>query len=478
MKSVVSYACFGAIVSVAMAQPSVPAGFAARRIAPILDNSVVELSAIQSATFGEGVVTASTSSGVTTFRLIEPTGVISVIESFADARVDYVQRVRFDVEDVLPGEIHATLVEFGANAAPPGGQTTIYITIDSNGGIVQRFESGTIDDERAYDFVLTSDLGDGSPGAVFLDRDGTDGTSLATMGAGFSLTEQTPDSNPFGNNDTDVEGFREDPIGIYGGAFLLADSDCNSSTSPDSTLWSLSDPLTGGAYSDIASPVACTLRRYGDLDIVAAGPFGGVIYITEQVSNEIQQVAPDGTHTTWATGFAGIDALSIAPDGESMYVADLNGLWLIRPDDDEPGPAILAADPSSPAGSPITGDPLSSARVIFTELVTFTDTDVTITDRIGGPVAFNVSGSGSQFMIIGFAQPLFNDEYTITISDTLTSVGTGQPLDGDNDGVAGVDAILTIQHRCAADASDPPFLYDLSDVDAFIQAFTSQCATP
>ncbi|MEL6797674.1 MAG: hypothetical protein AAFO89_12740 [Planctomycetota bacterium] len=198
------------------------------------------------------------------------------------------------------------------------------------------------------------------------------------------------------------------------------------------------------------------------------------MYVTETLSNEIQQVTPDGTHTTWATGFTGIDSLSISPDGESMYVADLNGVWLIRPAGNEPGPAVVATDPSVPAGSTITGDPVDALRVIFTEPVSFTDTDVTIANAAGQPVAFDASGSGSQFMIIGLAEPLSGDDYTVTLADTITSVATAQPLDGDNDAIAGGNASFTFTHRCLADDNLDG---DVSpaDFNAWILNFNAGC---
>ncbi|MBZ0172262.1 MAG: copper resistance protein CopC, partial [Phycisphaerales bacterium] len=254
---------------------------------------------------------------------------------------------------------------------------------------------------------------------------------------------------------------------------LVADSDCNGTGL--STVWSLSNILGGGDYNAVGVGVSCATRLYGDLDFEPAGSFGGIAYVTEKVTDEIQQVAPDGTHTTWATGFVGIDSLSISPDGESMYVADLNGVWLIRPDGNEPGPALVCHDPSSSGGTVLAGGPVSSARLIFSEPVSFDDSDVTVTDADGLPVGFDASGSVSQFMIIGFVQPLDADVYTISVADTVTAVATGQALDGDNDGVAGGTAQVVLTHRCAADVAEPGGLLDLADVNAFVGAFLNNC---
>ena len=456
----------------AVAQPVVPAGFLSTQVAPLLDGTIPQLATINSPSLGFGVVTASSSQGVTTFRIIEPTGVIRGLSTFVDARVDRVQRVRFDADGILSGVLHATLIDSGANMNPQGGNTTIYVTIDSDASVSTRWEIGGSGDQRAYDFVLVADAGDGQPGAILLDGDGSNGTSLALMSDEFVVTVVDADSNPTGRTDTDVWGFQVDRTGLYGGGVLLTDSDTDDNVT---ALYELFDVDALDPYRLIGVTSTTSQRFYGDLDIADSGPFGGVVYVTEQISDQIQQVAPDGTHTTWATGFVGIDSLSISPDGESMYVADLNGVWLIRPEGNEPGPVLVAYDPSTPSGNAIAGPPITSARLIFSEPVSFTDGDVMITDGAGGSVAFDASGSGSQFMIIGFAEPLESDTYTITVADSLTAVATGQALDGDNDGVAGGVAQVVLTHRCDADPAEPYGLLDLSDVTRFVERFVYDC---
>ena len=114
--------------------------------------------------------------------------------------------------------------------------------------------------------------------------------SRVTIAASCSSVQP---SVPAGRIDTDVWGMQRDVTGLYGGGILLADTDDNDQRS---AIYELRDVMTGGAYRTIAS-VNWNTRRYGDLAIAAAGDFGGVVYITETLSNQIQQVAPDGTHT-------------------------------------------------------------------------------------------------------------------------------------------------------------------------------------
>ncbi|MEL6797821.1 MAG: hypothetical protein AAFO89_13500, partial [Planctomycetota bacterium] len=136
--------CAAAGVSMGTAaQPQVPAGFTARLIQQSQGSVIPQLSAVQSVEFGEGVITASTSNGVTTFRRLGPTGIIEPLGTFADPNVDFVQRVRFDESDVLPDQIHATLIISGTTVAPPFGDTTVYISASQKGTLTERFRSGS-----------------------------------------------------------------------------------------------------------------------------------------------------------------------------------------------------------------------------------------------------------------------------------------------------------------------------------------------
>ncbi|MDX2147037.1 MAG: hypothetical protein SFZ23_05895 [Planctomycetota bacterium] len=291
------------------------------------------------------------------------------------------------------------------------------------------------------------------------------------MNQQFVVTITNQDSDPPARTDTDVQGFRRDLTGLYGGGVLIADTD---DTDQLSAIYELVSIEAGGTYRAIYGPVSWSTKRYGDLDIAVAGDFGGVIYVTETLTDQIQRVTPDGIHTTWATGFNGIDSLSISPDGNSMYVSDLNGVWLIRRSGSEPGPVVLATDPSVPTGSHLSGNPVSSFRLVFNEPVTFTDADVTITNSSGQPVVFDASGSGSQFMLIGLATPLFADTFTVTVADSVRSVGTGESLDGDNDGFSGGDAVLRFAHACPADFNNDG-VSDFFDYLDFVVAFDAGC---
>ncbi len=456
-QSVCVMAVLGLVVPLGVAQPQVPPGFTIRKIAPLLDGQIPQLEAIDDPQFGTGVVAATANNGVASIRLITSAGTIVSLASVISP--DNVARVRFDHDGLIDGNIHFTLSTNGA------GSITNYYTLNRNGVVTNHWtETGDV----FYDFDLTP-IGV-TEKAVLLDANGMQGTRLSTLDTALVRTLRSANSLPSGRIDTDVRGLRGDPAGVYGGEMIFADSDCNDSGL--SAVWSVSGILSGGTYTAVSGVVPCSQRLYGDLDFEQSGPFGGIAFVTEQVSEEIQQVAPDGTHTTWATGFVEIDALSISPDGESMYVADLNGIWLIRTAGVEPGAAVISTDPSVPSGTPMTGSPVTTLRTIFSEPVTFTDADVTITDGDGLPVPFDASGSGSQFMIIGLGQPLEGDTYTITIADTVTSVATGQPLDGDNDGIAGGDYVFTLTHVDRTADLDADGDVDVFDFEEFQLQFT------
>lgn len=443
----------------------VPPEFMVTTIASHIDDQTPRLSAIDSPDFGAGVITASANNGVATFRLVRPDGVISVLATFYDPRLSSVIRVRHDSAGIIDGALHATLL------LQEGGPevVTAYVTIDAYGHVVEHWRSGDEFDQLWYDFAFTTGAAGWPAGVLLLDVDGTGGTKLASMDPSFAVTVVDTDSIPPDRTDTDVRGLQRDLTGLYGGGVLLADSDLN--TDHITALYELRHPDTGG-YRLIGEEVSTDERFYNDLAVSPGGDLGSTVYVTETLTGEVQQVDPDGNHTSWATGFVGVCSLSIAPDGNSMYVSDWNGVHLIRGAVTEPGPIVFCHDPSTPPGSQLTGVPAGAVRIVFSEPVAFADADVIIENGIGEPVGFDASGSGSQFMLIGLAQPLLNDTYVITVADTVVSVATGQPLDGDGDGLAGGNYIFELHHRnCCADCDDDGDT-DLADFFEFQALFT------
>jgi hypothetical protein len=455
----------------AIAQPVVPPGFTARKIAPLLDGQVPELSAIDDpGGFGTGVLTAVGDNGLITVRLLEPSGILHSLGTFEHrGETATVRSLRFGSLDGSEDHPYVMIVTPKLPAPSDQVQTTL-LRVQPDEILEIVFET-TVGNGYAFDFVFTTGI-DGFPDGAVVSNEILP-SLLGSISPGSQLTIFGGPPLPDGRTDLDIRGWHPDPTGKYGGGILIADTDPNNDNI--TAIYELEEAgLLGGVYRVIGSEVPTGTLSYGDLAIAATGDFGGVIYVTETLTDEIQQVAPDGTHTTWATGFNGIDSLSITPDGSTMYVGDLNGVWIVRATGNEPGPVVLATDPSVPQNSQLTGNPVTSFRIIFNEPVSFTDDDVTITNANGDPVGFDASGSASQFMLIGLAEPLFGDTYTVTIADTVTSVTTGEPLDGDNDGFSGGDAVLTFTHRCPGDFNGDG-IFDFFDVLAFLDAFSAGC---
>lgn len=435
------------------AQIVVPQGFTVRQIAPKLDDQIPQLEAVDDPDFGTGVVTAALSEDVVTLRIIYNTGTLEVLGNYVidsglpvDGIFHRVTKVALDRTRLIGGSIH-----FAVTYAKDGRAATDYAVLQRTGEILAKW---TDDRNVAYTFSFFSNEANSSVAVVLFDGYLGDGTTLATMNANFTFNTVNPDSHPPGRTDLDIKKIAPETTGEYLGDLLLADSDPNH----DDVSVIYGFTLQGESYAEITDVVSTSQRFYGDLAIAAGGVFGGVIYVTEQVTDEIQQVSPDGVHTTWASGFNGIDSLAISPDGNTMYVGDEDGVHLIRQGDVEPGPSVLCHSPSHPPASFLSGQEVTTFRVIFDEPVTFGQDDVSITNADGEDIPVAVSGSGSRFLIGGLGVPLFDDEYTsITLRDTIAAVETGNALDGDADGIEGGDYVFTLRHVAP---DDPPVQSD------------------
>lgn len=137
-----------------------------------------------------------------------------------------------------------------------------------------------------------------------------------------------------------------------------------------------------------------------------------------------------------------------------------------------PGPTLCMREPWVESDDVHTGGSgVGSLRLLWSEGLVFDEGDIAVTDESGSPVAFDVSGSESPLMSIAFATPLSNNRYTITIHDSVISAVSGIPIDGDDDGFAGGEAGLVVEHRNPCD-HDRDGDVDLTDFAAFQQVFT------
>ena len=138
------------------------------------------------------------------------------------------------------------------------------------------------------------------------------------------------------------------------------------------------------------------------------------------------------------------------------------------------GPTISMREPWVCPDDVHTGtNGVDSLRLIWSDDITFDANDVTISDEAGGLVPFSVAGSESALMTIAFDDaPLFNNKYTITICDSVVSAAGGVPIDGDDNGFTGGDAVLVMEHRDPFD-HDRDGDIDLADFAAFQQDFNT-----
>ena len=117
---------------------------------------------------------------------------------------------------------------------------------------------------------------------------------------------------------------------------------------------------------------------------------------------------------------------------------------------------------------------VASLKVLWSEAVIFGATDVEVQDENGLNVGFSVSGSGTTIMTITFVEPLIFDAYEIRIMDSVVSMATGYPIDGDENGAGGGDAVLVLRHRRRVDADNSGRI-DLSDLAILANYWLTDC---
>lgn len=428
------------------AQIIVPAGFEVDVLIDQIDGQTPRLEAIRNPDYGFGVVAASIANQILTVLKISH-GTVDVLGTATGFDPpDIVFDLRFDVTGEFGDMLHVSVMDFNAQ----GSRTTRLLQISNVGTTTLVSTFGGLDNAVAFRLDFTDGTGGYFVGAYLEDAQGIDGTSLWLWENDFSGTILSQDLIPPGRVDLDIRGMEFDPTGVFGNRLIMADSDPNQD---DKTiLYALNANLT---WDEISTAVTTAVRRYGDMCISPSGAFGQLIYVTDQVSQSVMDVNAAGVHTPFATGFTGIESISIDLTGDNMYVSDSNGIYRIRPDTLIPGPTIIMRDPHVVADNVHTGPSgVSSERILFNEPILFSGADVTITDSLAAPVPFSVIGSNSTFMLISFGTPLFDDDYTITIADTVVGAVSGQPIDGDNDGAAGGNAVIVMKHRRRPDSNN------------------------
>lgn len=300
-------------------------------------------------------------------------------------------------------------------------------------------------------------------GIYLLDSNITNGTSYYRADVNYNLIKLAQNlSMPSGRTDLDFTGIEFDPTGRYGNLLTIADADYN-------------NDFKGGIYflhpdqswSNLTPAYNWDVKNFLALEYSKAGSFGQKLYACESISNSLLTIEPDGTETTFASGFYHNFSITISDDGEFLYISDNNGVHRITKNTTLIGPQIVMREPKVPADDVFTGESgLQNVSLLWSERLQFTDSDFTIFNEDEESVPFSVTGYDTQFMIIVFGQTLLNNKYTITIKDTVVSAETGNPIDGDSDGFAGGDAVIVMEHRERHD-SDNDNDIDLLDFRRF-----------
>jgi len=326
---------------------------------------------------------------------------------------------------------------------------------------------GSSSNSLAFIFDFTTGDHGYLEGAYLFDADGTHGSSLWHMDTAFQGTTLAQDTFPPGRTDVDLLGVALDTTGVY--SFYITVADCDRNTDNICAIYQLLPDLS---WVPLTTPVTTQTRCYQDLAISPGGSFDQLIYVTDSVTDTVMSVDPNGVHNSFASGFADVLSVTISEDGEHMFVSDTNGIYRIRAETTQVGPTLVMREPWVETDDVHTGPSgVDSLRLLWSEVVLFDSTDVTVTNQEAEPVPLSVSGSNSQFMIIAFGDVLLNDRYTITINDSVVSAATGAAIDGDDDGLAGGDAVLVMEHRSPFD-SDRDADVDLTDFGAFQEVFT------
>jgi len=418
------------------------------------------LEVIRNPVYGNGVIAANVDNGTLNVLRISDSN-IDIIGTMA-GNWERVIFIRFDTTGIFDNLLYISMLKPDLESSDllkimPDGQIEIII---SETGYNSTFGK----------FVFTSGGNGWQPGSYIWRQ-----KSFYFMDAEFDITLLCRDNLPPGRTDVDNKDLQFDMTGKYGSNLIFADTDQNNDQI--TIIYKLFSDLTWG---ELTTEIHTDIQRWGDggMDISPGGDFGETLYITELKQQKIVTVDPTGLQEDFATGFTvgtlyehkGTPfSLSIAEDGNFMYVSDTNGVYRIRAITTDIGPSIVMQEPkvkydgvhTNPSG-------VDNLRLLWSENIVFENSDVYVTDANSVVISDSVSGSNSKFMIISFGQTLLNNKYTITIKDTVVSAESGNAIDGDEDGFAGGDAVIVMEHRERHD-SDNDNDIDLLDFGRFTE---------
>jgi len=453
---------------------TVPAGFTVDILLDQIDGETPRLEAISNPDYGFGVVAASADEGILTVLRISQFSVqvLGTLSGFtSDCRAG---SIRFDRTGLFMNELYVIVMDY-----PFGGGDPPYIyhynrsqilSVSANGMITNKGSYGSNIDRIMFIHDFTDGNGGYYPGMHLEDQQGYDGTSFYYLDPNFVPTKLGQNLLPSDRTDIDVWGMEFDPTGVYEFYLTMADSDRNNDDW--TVIYQLKPDLS---WSELTTKVRTSVRSYRDMCFSSGGSFGEILYVADRVSETIMSVDPSGAHTVFASGFNGVESVTVSEDSEHMFVSDANGIYRIRATTTTVGPMIVMREPWVENDDVHTGESgVDSLRLLWDDRIIFGNADVNVVNEDANDVTFSVTGSNSEFMIITFGETLLYDRYTITINDSVVSAISGAAIDGDNDGTAGGDAVLVMEHRQRTDSDNDNDL-DMFDFAEFADNWLERC---
>jgi len=155
------------------------------------------------------------------------------------------------------------------------------------------------------------------------------------------------------------------------------------------------------------------------------------------------------------------------------------------------GPPTIVETSPAPGEGVICGPSTDSVTVTFHTNVSTSAGQYSLVGDTTGSVSVGFAyDSGTNTVTLTSSAPLASDDYTLTVSDAVTAVNSGQQLDGEvadgqdpgslpsGDGVQGGSAVLSFAVGYAAGDSDCSGTVDLADFGRFQACFTGSGGGP
>jgi len=412
------------------AEITLPEGFTLDKIS----NLQGQLESIQGSGYGFGVVVATINEGILQINLISQSSIHLIASKSGFPTDSQIWDVEFDELGIYSNKL---LISISNNII------TKIVQVLENGNVVEKASIGDTNEQVGIKFVIVNELTGYSECAYLFDTNSNGGSNLYRMDTEFNLHKISDNIVPNNRTDLDHQEIKFDSTGLYGGYITISDYDLNSDE-----LTGIYQFLPDSSWKELVKPVSCNDAKYTNIKFSLGGDFGKKLYVINQLNNSINIVNSNGELETFASGFDQPFSIAISPDGKHMFVSEVKGIFRIRKLTTAVGPTIIMREPKAMNDDVHSGySGIEYVRILWSEAIKFTEDDIKILDEKGLEIKKNVQGNNTQFMLISFGKTLLNNNYTITISDNVCSYENDSPIDGDNDGIAGGEAIFSMEHR-------------------------------